>query len=228
MKEVHIVVGVLAIVVNAIAGGYGAWRWWRVEQSRLFWRLLRVGQAIVVVQIALGGILVLIGYKPPGLHVIYGVLPLLVSFIAEQLRVASAQMVLDSSRIQDGRGGREAAGRAAAGNRRGDHPAGARGDGAGRAGGRRAAGPRCNDRPLDATKQPAPWRTLQMRRSGPPTGERCGSGSTPRNWIRRVRRRGRFWPIGQGRSIAASLNAHVIVRVPYSPNVWSERIVEVI
>ena len=31
-----------------------------------------------------------------GLHVLYGVLPILVSFIAEQLRVASAQTVLDA------------------------------------------------------------------------------------------------------------------------------------
>jgi hypothetical protein len=41
-------------------------------------------------------VLVLIGHKPPSLHVIYGVLPLLISLIAEQLRVASAQMVLDA------------------------------------------------------------------------------------------------------------------------------------
>jgi hypothetical protein len=49
----------------------------------------------VVVQAALGGVLVLMGHKPPGLHVLYGVLPLLVSFFAEQLRVSAAQMVLD-------------------------------------------------------------------------------------------------------------------------------------
>jgi hypothetical protein len=39
---------------------------------------------------------VLLGHKPSSLHVIYGLLPLLVSFIAEQLRLASAQMVLDA------------------------------------------------------------------------------------------------------------------------------------
>jgi len=36
------------------------------------------------------------GHKSKGLHVVYGLLPLAVSFIAEQLRVASAQMILDS------------------------------------------------------------------------------------------------------------------------------------
>ena len=38
----------------------------------------------------------LIGRKESDLHLIYGLLPLMVSFLAEQLRIASAQMVLDS------------------------------------------------------------------------------------------------------------------------------------
>jgi hypothetical protein len=97
VKEVHIVVGTVAIALNAAAGGYGAWLWWRVTPSGVwFWRLLRVGQAIVVIQAALGGVLELTHHKAPGLHVLYGVLPLLVAFIAEQLRLASAQMVLDA------------------------------------------------------------------------------------------------------------------------------------
>jgi heme A synthase len=95
MKSVHLVVGVVTIVLSGVAGVYGAWCWWRVRNSVWFWRLLRASQAAIVVQAALGGILVLLGNKPPGLHVLYGVLPLFVSFIAEQLRVSTAQMVLD-------------------------------------------------------------------------------------------------------------------------------------
>ena len=49
----------------------------------------------IVVEAALGGVLVLLGHKSPGLHTLYGVLPLFVSFVAEQLRVSTAQMVLD-------------------------------------------------------------------------------------------------------------------------------------
>ena len=49
-----------------------------------------------MLQAALGGVLVLLGHKPSGLHVLYGLLPLLVSFLGEQLRLASATMVLDS------------------------------------------------------------------------------------------------------------------------------------
>jgi hypothetical protein len=96
MKEVHIVVGVTAIALNALAGLYGAWRWWRAAPSKWFWRLLRTAQVVVVVQAALGGVLVATGKHPPGLHVVYGLLPLGVAFLAEQLRLASAQMVLDA------------------------------------------------------------------------------------------------------------------------------------
>jgi len=49
-----------------------------------------------VLEAALGGVLVLLGEKASSLHVLYGLLPLAVAFLAEQLRVASAQMVLDS------------------------------------------------------------------------------------------------------------------------------------
>jgi hypothetical protein len=95
MKQVHLVVGVLTILLTGVAGTWGAWCWWRARSSIWFWRLLRASQVAVVIQAALGGVLVLTGHKPPGLHVLYGVLPLLVSFFAEQLRVSAAQMVLD-------------------------------------------------------------------------------------------------------------------------------------
>jgi hypothetical protein len=95
MKNVHLVFGVLTVVLSGVAGAWGAWCWWRARTSAWFWRVLRASQVAVVLQAALGGVLLLTGHKPPSLHVLYGVLPLLVSFIAEQLRVSSAQMVLD-------------------------------------------------------------------------------------------------------------------------------------
>jgi hypothetical protein len=96
MKTVHLIVGVLSIVLVTGAGLWGAWCWYRVRNSRLFWLLMRAGQAVVVVQVALGGVLLVIGYKEPSLHLIYGLLPLAVSFVGEQLRLAAAQAVLDS------------------------------------------------------------------------------------------------------------------------------------
>jgi hypothetical protein len=95
VRPVHIIVGVLAISLNAGAGLLGAWCWWRAEPKVWFWRLLRAGQVLVVLEAAQGGVYQLLGPKSPSIHVLYGVLPLAVSFVAEQLRVASAQMVLD-------------------------------------------------------------------------------------------------------------------------------------
>ena len=103
MKDVHIVVGVAAIAVNAVAVALGAWAWRRALSSPWFWRTLRAGQALVVVQAALGGVLLALGRKPGHLHVLYGLLPLLISFLAEQLRAAAAQMVLDQHGHADAR-----------------------------------------------------------------------------------------------------------------------------
>jgi len=96
LKDVHIVVGVLALALSAVTGLLGVWCWWRAEQTAWFWRLLRSMQIVVVLEAVLGGVLQLTGRHAPSLHIIYGLLPVLVSFLAEQLRIASAQMILDS------------------------------------------------------------------------------------------------------------------------------------
>jgi hypothetical protein len=96
MNDVHIVLGSIAIGLDAAAGAWGAWRYWRAEPSVWFWRLLRSSQAAILATVVLGGVLLALKHKAPSLHYIYGVLPLLVSFIAEQLRLASAQMILDA------------------------------------------------------------------------------------------------------------------------------------
>jgi hypothetical protein len=95
MKLVHIVVGSLCIALVGGAAVWGAWCWYRVHHGRLFWLLLRAGQVAIVIEAALGGILLLLGKKEPSLHLIYGLLPIAVSFVAEQLRIASAQSILD-------------------------------------------------------------------------------------------------------------------------------------
>jgi hypothetical protein len=95
MTAVHATVGGLMAVLFAAAGGLGAWRWWRVEPSEWFWRLLRAAQVVMLVQAAIGGVLLLTGAKASDdLHYVYGLLPLAVSFVAEQLRIASAETVL--------------------------------------------------------------------------------------------------------------------------------------
>ena len=100
MKDVHIVVGVVTISLNGAVALIGAWEWWRARSDRWFWWLLRASQLAVVIQVVLGGVLLALGHKASNLHYLYVVLPLLVSLIAEQLRAASAQMVLDARGIE--------------------------------------------------------------------------------------------------------------------------------
>ena len=94
MTVFHIVLGVALIAVNAAAGLYGGWAWWQVRDAPGFWPLLRIGQVLVLIQALDGAILLLLGKDLPPLHLIYGLVPLGVSFLAEQLRLASADTVL--------------------------------------------------------------------------------------------------------------------------------------
>jgi len=102
VTAVHIALGVALIGVNAVAGLYGAFAWWRQLPAPGFWPLLRTGQALAVLEAVDGGILLLVGRELPKLHLIYGLLPLAVSFFAEQLRLTAAETVL-SQRDLEGR-----------------------------------------------------------------------------------------------------------------------------
>ena len=104
MTAVHIALGVAVVAVNLAAGAWGAWAWWQERAAPGFWPLLRTGQALVVVEAALGGALVLAGKDLPPLHLVYGLTPLGVAFFAEQLRVVSAETELDRRGLE----GREA------------------------------------------------------------------------------------------------------------------------
>lgn len=95
MATVHLVLGISVIAVNLLAGLLGAWCWYRVHPSTAFWRILRTGQALILVQVLLGALLLVLGHQPSDdLHILYGVLPLVVSFLAEQLRIGSADAIL--------------------------------------------------------------------------------------------------------------------------------------
>lgn len=91
MVGLHIAVGVCLIALNAAAGLVGGIAWYRDRPSIPFWYLLRAAQVSVFVQALLGGLLVLTNHEPEeGLHYLYGILPLVVSFIAEGARTDAA------------------------------------------------------------------------------------------------------------------------------------------
>lgn len=91
MVGLHIAVGGILIALNAAAGIVGGVAWYRNRPSIPFWYLLRAAQVSVFVQALLGGLLVMTNHEPKeGLHYLYGILPLVVSFIAEGARADAA------------------------------------------------------------------------------------------------------------------------------------------
>src|SRR6188474_3199028 len=92
MAETHLVVGCALILCNAIAFVVGGIAWIRDQASIRFWYLLRVAQLTVFLQALLGGLLVFTGHEPnDDLHYLYGLLPLVVSFLAEGARAGAAE-----------------------------------------------------------------------------------------------------------------------------------------
>jgi hypothetical protein len=88
------VVGIAVLATNLIAAAWGAIGWIRKDAraSIVFWPLLRLAQATVVVEAVVGLLLVARGASAPdGLHIAYGVAPLVISLVSEGMRVAVAQ-----------------------------------------------------------------------------------------------------------------------------------------
>ena len=102
MEAAATITALLTVVLNTCAGAVGAWRWWTVEPSRAFWVLARSGQAAAALLAVAAGVLYLAGARPDdSLFWLYTVLPVAVSFFAEQFRILSAQSVLDARGLED-------------------------------------------------------------------------------------------------------------------------------
>jgi hypothetical protein len=92
------VVGIAVLATNLVAAVWGAIGWVRKDAraSIVFWPLLRAAQATVVVQAVVGLLLVARGASAPdGLHIAYGIAPLIVSLVSEGMRAAVAQRELE-------------------------------------------------------------------------------------------------------------------------------------
>jgi hypothetical protein len=96
------VAALVTLGTNALAALVGALGWWRSGASRAAWIVVRAGQAAAVGLALAAGVLAVSGFTPDdGLFWLYAVLPVAVSFVAEQLRVLSAQTVLDARELPD-------------------------------------------------------------------------------------------------------------------------------
>ncbi len=103
-----VVAGALAVAtLNAVAALLGGWVWYRGDaadrrSTNAFWVMLRVGQgSALTLAVAVGSLAAAGKYSSEQLFYLYALLPLAVAFVAEQLRVASAQTILDQRGLAD-------------------------------------------------------------------------------------------------------------------------------
>lgn len=96
------IVAVLTLGTNALAAVAGGLAWWRWSAPRWAWVTIRAGQAAAIVLAAGSGVLAVAGFEPEnGLFWLYALLPVAVSFVAEQFRLLAAQTVLDTRGLPD-------------------------------------------------------------------------------------------------------------------------------
>jgi hypothetical protein len=102
MTEVHLIVGVSVVASSLLAGAWGGISWLRHHPSVSFWYMLRAAQGAVVAQALLGVALLIQGHESADeLHYLYGILPLVVSLLAEGVRAGAAQRELGEQEIEE-------------------------------------------------------------------------------------------------------------------------------
>lgn len=102
MTGIHAALGIAVLAANGLAGAWGAIAWLRHSPSVVFWYLLRVAQAVVVLQVVIGLALIAQNRAPPdGLHLIYGLAPLVVTLISEAMRVGAVSQELELAGVED-------------------------------------------------------------------------------------------------------------------------------
>jgi hypothetical protein len=99
LTRIHEAVGIAVLGSNAVAAAWGGVAWARGDPSRVFWYLLRLAQAVVVAEAVIGVVLAAQGRHADAIHYVYGISPLVVSFVCEGARitVASAEV----ARVED-------------------------------------------------------------------------------------------------------------------------------
>jgi hypothetical protein len=108
-----VVAGAIVVAaLNALPAGLGLWLWYygapaagpapHESTARAFWVLLRVGQgSALVFAVAVGALAVAGKHPTESLFYLYALLPLAIALVAEQLRVTSAQAVLEQRGLED-------------------------------------------------------------------------------------------------------------------------------
>jgi hypothetical protein len=101
VTQAVVAAAIVVATLNAFAGLIGLWIWYRGDpadrrMAGAFWVMLRIGQgSALMLAIAVGSLAAAGRHPREGLFYLYALLPLAIAFIAEQLRVSSAQTILE-------------------------------------------------------------------------------------------------------------------------------------
>ncbi|HEX4563719.1 MAG TPA: hypothetical protein VH115_04620 [Solirubrobacteraceae bacterium] len=106
MTEAVVAAALAVAALNVPPALLGGWLWYWGEPTergtRAFWILLRIGQgSVLMLAIAIGSLAAAGKRSSEGLFYLYALLPIAISFIAEQMRIASAQIVLDERGLEN-------------------------------------------------------------------------------------------------------------------------------
>jgi hypothetical protein len=99
---IAVIAALATLAVNGAAAAFAGLRWWQVRPGAAVWPLLRAGQVLAGLQAVLAGVLFVAGFNPrDGLYWLYALLPVAIGVIAEQLRIVSAEQVLEQRDLAD-------------------------------------------------------------------------------------------------------------------------------
>ena len=102
MSDLHTLFGGIAVGVNAVAALIGGVAWLLRRNPKAFWICLRAGQALIMAEAVIGAVLLLGGRDLPRLHLVYGLTPIAIAFLAEQLKLLATQTLLDKRGYEGG------------------------------------------------------------------------------------------------------------------------------
>jgi hypothetical protein len=102
VSDLHSSLGGLAIGLNVAAALIGLVAWLLNRNPRPFWWILRTGQVLIMLEAVTGAALLLDGKDLPRLHLVYGLTPIAVAFLAEQLKLLATQTLLDKRDMESG------------------------------------------------------------------------------------------------------------------------------
>lgn len=102
MRDLGTWMAIATALATGVSGAVAVFLWWTVNPAQWVWPLLRIGQVVAVGQAAAAGARYFAGPAPDdGLYYLYATLPVVIAFIAEQVRLASAETVLEDRELDD-------------------------------------------------------------------------------------------------------------------------------